>query len=67
MKSQCYNISSEKHLLIVKLPVVLKQSNLDETTYDNYREFDNICLQHDRQTTASVKTPKSKTDYNSRY
>ena len=49
MKSQCYNISSEKHLLIVKLPVVLKQSNLDETTYDNYREFDNMRLQHDRQ------------------
>lgn len=42
-------------------------SNLDETTYNNNKEFDNICLQYDSQTTYSVKTPTSKTDYNSRY
>lgn len=30
-------------------------TNVDETTYDNYREFDKIHLQHDWQTTDSVK------------
>ena len=37
-------------------------TNLDETTYDNYEEFDNICLQHDWQTTDPVETPTSKAD-----
>lgn len=38
---------------------------LDETTYDNYKEFHNICLQHtiDKLSTDSVKTPTLKADY----
>ena len=38
-------------------------TNVDETTYDNYREFDNIHLQHDSQTTDSIRTTTSRADY----
>ena len=38
-------------------------ANPDETRYDNYREFDNIHLQHDSQTTDSIRTTTSRADY----
>jgi len=40
-----------------KLAVFFKLfvTNLDETTYDNYRELDDIHLQHDWQTTHTVR------------
>ena len=37
--------------------------NLNKTTYGNYREFINIHLQQDWQTTDSVRMPTSKADY----
>ena len=54
-----------QRLVIMKLAVFFKSSvtSLDETTNDNYREFDKIHLQQDWQTTDSVRTPTSKAVY----